>query len=108
MTLVQVSGTIRDFSEGIAEENQIETCFGDVRLGRISEDRLQIGDAGSVYPNLEPLDHSRLNVDPHRLSAWKDTLGSRDKDSARPRTDFQDSLSWSEVQAVESRPSQPR
>ena len=43
MTLVEGSGTIRDFSEGIAEENQIETCFGDVRLGRISKDRFQIG-----------------------------------------------------------------
>ena len=70
MTLVQGSGTIRDFSEGIAEENQIETCFGDVRLGRISKDRFQIGNASSFYPNLEPLDHAPLNVDPHRISAW--------------------------------------
>src|SRR5215469_4736472 len=70
MTLAQGSGTIRDFSEGIAEENQIETCFGDVRLSTVSEDRFQIGNASSFYPNLEPLDHARLNVDPHRISAW--------------------------------------
>jgi hypothetical protein len=79
-----------------------------VRLGRISEDRCQIGNASSFCPNLEPLDHALLNVAPRRISAWQNTLGSRDQDSARPRTEFQDSLPWSEIQAVESRPSQPR
>jgi hypothetical protein len=48
---------------------QIETCFGDVRLGRISEDRFQIVNASFFYPNLEPLDHARLNVNPRRISA---------------------------------------
>ena len=69
MTLVQGSGTIRNFSESQTEEHQVETGFGDVRLGTVSEDRLQIRDTGSIRSNLESLDHARLNVDPHHLAA---------------------------------------
>ena len=91
MTLVQGSGTIRDFSEGQTEEHQVETGFGDVRLGTVSEDRLQIRDTGSIRSNLEALDHARLNVDPNHIAAWQDTLRSRDEQSAWTRANFQDS-----------------
>src|SRR5208282_4151203 len=68
MTLDQSSRTVGDFSEGRTEEHQVETCFRNVRLCRISEDRLQVRDACSVRSNLEALDHTRLNVDPHCLT----------------------------------------
>ncbi|MGA2255311.1 MAG: hypothetical protein ABSG53_11665 [Thermoguttaceae bacterium] len=69
ITLAQSSGPIRDFSEGGAKEYQVKTGFGDVRLGRIPEDRRQVRDSGSLRSNLEPVDHALLNVDVDRLTA---------------------------------------
>jgi hypothetical protein len=75
-----------------------------VWLGRISEDCRQVCDARSIRSSLESLDHTRLDVDPHRFAAGQDTLRRWDEQSARPRADFQDSLSWLKFKPVESRP----
>jgi len=107
MALGQGGGAIRYLSEGRAQERQIETCLGDMSLGRISEDCRQICDACFVRSNFEALDHARLNIDPHSLAAWQDKPCRRDEQSPRPRADFQDFLSWPEFKTAEGDPSQP-
>jgi hypothetical protein len=68
ITLCQGGSTIRDLAEGRTKEHEIETRLRDLGVRGITEDRLQVRDAGLVRSTLETVDHRWLDVDPDRFA----------------------------------------
>jgi len=92
--LCQGRGTVGDFAQGRTEEDEIERPWWNVGLRSVSEDCRHVRDAHFGCFELETIDHARLDVNPHRLTTWQDTLRRWDEQATRSRPDLQDSLPW--------------
>jgi hypothetical protein len=94
-------------TEGRAEEHEIEGPRRHVRLRCVSEDCCHVHHAHLGCFELEPVDHARLNVNPHRLAAGQDALRRWDEQAARSGSYLQDSLPWLESETAKRGPSTP-
>jgi hypothetical protein len=74
MTLAEGGSTVGDFPQDRTQEHQIETGLWNKRLGGVTEDRHKVRNACLLRSNFEPLDHTRLNVDPNRFAPRQNTL----------------------------------